>query len=210
MSAPNPLPLAALTPGETKLVDRALRVLEAKRLKKLPLLDNKEDLAHYLELRFAGLAIEQRHVLYLDQDGKLLEAETEAIGNQKQVMGSVRHVVQRALVLGADKVVFAHNHPTGNQTPSQADVMSLDYYEKLLGELSITLLDSFVVVPGWITSIKDYRQSQRDEALQCRAREARESPKTKAARLESEKAAIKALVSELFEGFCKLSDKVAK
>ncbi len=201
-----PAPLGSLTTDETKLVSRALRVIESKRLRKLPLFQCKEDLLNYLVLRFAGLANEQGHVIYLDIDSRLLEVETAFHGNQKSVTTwSTRHVVQRAFALGADKIVYAHNHPNDNDAPSSDDIKHFEWSERVLKDLDITLLDSYVVTSNWVTSIKEYRQRQEEEALQRRMNE---TPQSRIARRAKAVALIRAQAEELSAGFFKLVDKL--
>lgn len=162
--APAPTVPSVFTVQESSLVLQAFRLDEAERLKDSPVLCYYEDFRRYLVLRFGGLLVEEFHVLYLDTDHRLVAAESIAVGDQKSVSPNLRHVAYRAIGLGADAVVFAHNHPNDSPTPSDNDLRHLQWAEKALGWLNITVLDSYVVTSKRITSIKDYRRQQEEEA----------------------------------------------
>ena len=152
-----------LTCRESSVVRKALKIIESKRLKHADVLYYFEDLERYLILRFAGLVHEQGHALYLDDSHRLIDADALAFGNQSEVRWDIRHIAYRAMALGADHVVMAHNHPNDNPKPSEPDVLSLTAFEKGLRMVGINLLDSFVVTSKEITSIKDYRKLCEEE-----------------------------------------------
>lgn len=161
MGAPAHAP-NVFTTSEAALINCALNLIEEKRLKLAPVLYYMQDFECYLRLRFAGLTNEQGHTLYLNINRELLSAETEFFGDQKSVSWDIRKTVSRAIQLGADFVVLAHNHPTNNPTPSEADLIHLEWMERTLAPLKITLLDSFVVTASTVTSIKTVRQQKRE------------------------------------------------
>ena len=146
------------TTRESGLIRKALKLIEAKSLRGRPILGGHEDFDAYLRLRFAGLSNEQGHVLYLNQSHELLAAETECHGQQRHLQWDMRRIVQRALGLGAECVVFAHNHPGDNPTPSAHDLQHLARAESLLQSLGIRVLDSYVVTVHGIASIREHRQ----------------------------------------------------
>ncbi len=175
----------ALTSRESSVVRKALEIIESKRLKNADILYYMEDFERYLVMRFAGLSHEQGHVVYLDINRRLIDADTLAFGNQSQVSWDIRHVAFRAMALGAEHVVMAHNHPSDNPTPSDADVQNLNVFEKGLCMVGINLLDSFVVTSKKITSIKNYRNlceeaKSRERQQQYDRREAERKAKREA------------------------------
>jgi len=172
---------SAFTTSESEVIKKALSIIEEKRLREAPILYYFEDFQRYLVLRFAGLTNEQGHVLYLDINRHLLAAETEFFGHQSAVSWDMRKVVMRAITLGAEHVVFAHNHPTDNPTPSENDLRHLDWSVKALQPLNINLLDSYVVTSRCITSIKNYqKQLEEDRWAQRRAEDERRSAERRA------------------------------
>lgn len=171
LNAPASLSHAVFTTNETSIISMALNLLEEKKLRKGPVLRDMQEFARYLVLRFAGLSNEQGHVLYLNINHELLSADTEFLGNQSSVQWDMRRVVLRAITLGAEHVVFAHNHPGGNQEPSADDIRHLDFSERVLSPLGINLLDSFTVTSSAITSIKGARKANREAELEKDRRE---------------------------------------
>lgn len=171
------------TTSETALITCALNLIEEKRLKLAPVLHYMQDFERYLRLRFAGLTNEQGHTLYLNINRELLCAETEFFGDQKSVSWDIRKTVARAIQLGAEFVVVAHNHPNNNASPSDADLTHLAWFERTLEPLKITLLDSFVVTASTVTSIKTVRQQNKErEERELSAHYAREREEKRARR----------------------------
>jgi DNA repair protein RadC len=161
----------ALTSRESSVVRKAMEIIESKRLKNADVLYYMEDFERYLMMRFSGLVHEQGHAVYLDTGRRLIDADTLAFGNQKQVTWDIRHLAFRAMALGAEYVVMAHNHPNDCPTPSDADVNNLTAFERGLSMVGISLLDSFVVTSKQVTSIKNYRK--RMEEMESRERSER-------------------------------------
>lgn len=164
-STTTPIP-SVFSTHEESIIFAALDLIEEKRLKRGDVLLHENDFRRYLMLRFAGLTYEQGHVLYLNSNHQLLAAEVEFFGNQNSVMWDMRKVVARALALGAEHLVFAHNHPNDNMQPSEQDLQHLDWATRALQPLNISLLDSYVVTSWGITSIKDCKRKL-DEAQQA-------------------------------------------
>lgn len=169
--------------NEERIIKRAISLIESKRLKSANILYHFEDFERYLMLRFAGLTNEQGHVLYLSVNQELLAAETEFFGHQSAVHWDMRKVVLRAITLGAEHVVFAHNHPNGNPNPSDGDIRHLKWSEDALRPLNINLLDSYVVTSKGITSIKNHcRLCEEEKLRQCAEEWARKDAERKAKR----------------------------
>ncbi|CAM2295663.1 MPN domain-containing protein [Ralstonia mannitolilytica] len=185
---------------ESSIIKAALNLIEEKRLRRKELLYYFEDFQRYLMLRFAGLTNEQGHVLYLNINRELLAAETEFFGHQSSVQWDMRKVVLRAITLGAEHVVFAHNHPNDNPQPSEADLRHLDWSIKTLQPLNINLLDSYVVTARGITSIKDVKKRQEEARwAERRAEDERRSAERRAkiAATKARKAAERAAQAEM-------------
>lgn len=192
LGASAPTSPSVFTAREASTIKKALDIIEAKRLKEAPVLYYFEDFERYLILRFAGLTNEQGHVLYLDSNRRLLSAETEFFGDHKSVPFDLRRIALRAITLGADNVVFAHNHPNDNPAPSEADLQHLKYSEDALRPLNIGLLDSYVVTSKQITSIKNHREQAEKFALRERIAERERCSAERRAKIAANKAAKRA------------------
>jgi DNA repair protein RadC len=65
---------------------------------------------------------EELRVLFLDKRNRLIEEERQQVGTVDHTPVYPREVVRRALELSATAVILVHNHPSGDPTPSRADV----------------------------------------------------------------------------------------
>ena len=155
---------ATLSDTESATVREAMQIIENRRIKTGRFFCNFEQYRDYLAMRFAGLVNEQFHVLYLDTNERLLEAEVHAEGDHRSVSVDLRQVVHKAITVGADSVVFAHNHPSDCVTPSQQDIICLSYCEQALEPLGIKVADSYTVSRRGICSIKKIREQEERHA----------------------------------------------
>ena len=162
---------SVFTAQEAHTIQNALHAIESKRLRGNPVLRYFDDFEKYLVLRFAGLCVEECHIIYLDHHHRLLAAEVAAHGDQKSVAPNFRHIAHRAITLGADAIAIAHNHPTDTDWPSGADLAQLEWAERALGWLNIAVLDSYVVTSQRVASIKQHRQRADEEAQARRVKE---------------------------------------
>ena len=110
---------------------------------------NHPDLARRIvKARLTGLDREQLHALYLDNRNALIAAETMFLGTINQTQVHPREIARSALLHNASSVILAHNHPSGNPEPSQADRTITDRIRSALDLFEIRLLDHFVVGDG--------------------------------------------------------------
>lgn len=106
---------------------------------------------------FAMLAREQREVAgfaYLARDGRLLGMRHTRSGWVDALDVPVRAVACDALAFGASAVVMAHNHPSGDSTPSAADRDATRLLARALDALEVRLMDHLVVSSGGIASFR--------------------------------------------------------
>ena len=66
--------------------------------------------------------VEQFHVLYLDRKNRIISDELLSTGTVDHVPVYPREVIKRALMLNASALILIHNHPSGDPTPSMADI----------------------------------------------------------------------------------------
>jgi len=105
-----------------KLVQAAaLRLMQAE-LREQPVLNNTERLDAYLAAVMQREKVEQFRVLFLDPKNRLIADEVQGKGTVNHTPVYVREVVKRALELHSTALILVHNHPTGDPTPSRADV----------------------------------------------------------------------------------------
>ncbi|MEG3167716.1 JAB domain-containing protein [Sphingomonas sp. LB3N6] len=105
---------------------------------------------------FAGLGhatVETVAVAYLDPNRRLLGMR-HVVGGRDRVAISIRTVAVDALGFGAVEVVLAHNHPSGDATPSARDVAFTRALAAGLRTLEIVLLDHLVIAGDQVTSLR--------------------------------------------------------
>lgn len=190
---------SVFTTNEAALINCALNLIEEKRLKQAPVLYYMQDFERYLRLRFAGLTNEQGHTLYLNVNRELLSAEVEFFGDQKSVSWDIRKTVARAIQLGAEYVVVAHNHPNNNPQPSDADLQHLAWLERVLEPLKLTILDSFVVTASSVTSIKTVRAKNKEREERERSEQRAKEREERSARYRATRAANRAKKAETIQ-----------
>lgn len=119
------------------------RVLKAELFRKQIL--NVHDVADFLTFTY-GLADQERVVaLYLDTKGHLLHVQELFVGTLNESTVHPREVFRQALNVSANTVLLAHNHPSGDARPSQAD---LDFTSRLIAvgqTMGIPLMDHVIV-----------------------------------------------------------------
>lgn len=125
----------------------ALRLGEAT-LKDQPLLTNWDQLTAYLNARLARERVEQFRVLFLDAKNRLIADEAQARGTVNHTPVYPREVVKRALELHATALILVHNHPSGDTTPSRADIEMTQEVKRAAAALGITLHDHLIVGRG--------------------------------------------------------------
>ncbi len=85
--------------------------------------------------------VERFHVLYLDRKNRLISDERMGVGTVDHVPVYPREVIKRALFLGASALILVHNHPSGDPTPSEADLAMTKEVQKGCRFLGLTLHD---------------------------------------------------------------------
>ena len=125
----------------------ALRLLR-EEVKDSPLLNNMERLTNYLTAVMARESVEQFRVLFLDTRNRLIADEAQARGTVNHTPVYPRAVMRRCLELGATALILVHNHPSGDPTPSRADVEMTAEVKAAAGALGIVLHDHLIIGNG--------------------------------------------------------------
>lgn len=110
----------------------------------------------WLRLRMAGLEREEFMVLYLNQQNQLIAHETLFAGSISSTEVHPREVVKRALYFNAAAVLFAHNHPSGDTTLSQADKAVTQRLVQALQLVDIRVSDHLIVGGTQILSFAEH------------------------------------------------------
>ena len=130
---------------QLKLVEAAARRLARARVIARPALSSWSALLDYCKTAMAHGEVEEFRLLFLDRKNVLIADEAQARGTVDSVAVYPREVVKRALELGASALIMVHNHPSGDPTPSQADITMTRRVREALGAVDIRLHDHLVI-----------------------------------------------------------------
>jgi DNA repair protein RadC len=130
---------------ELKLVEAAAHRLARAKVIQKPILSSWDALLDYCQTAMAHGDIEQFRVLYLDRKNVLIADEPQARGTVDHVPVYPREVVKRALELNATAIILVHNHPSGDPTPSNDDIVMTEEIVKAAEALGITVHDHLII-----------------------------------------------------------------
>ena len=130
-----------------------LRTLEHP-LRVRAVLTSTEAVRTYLRAALTALPREAFHVLFLDKKNQLIADERMGVGSVDHAPVYPREVVRRALELSASAIVLAHNHPSGDPTPSSADIEMTKQVVLAAKALQIAVHDHMIVAAGQVASLR--------------------------------------------------------
>ncbi len=123
-------------------------------VKDRPVISNWAALLNYVSLRIRHEKTEQARVLYLDRKNRLIADEKAGQGTVDHAPVYPREIARRALELSASAIILVHNHPSGDPTPSRADIDLTREIERALAPLEIKVHDHLVVGASETVSMK--------------------------------------------------------
>jgi DNA repair protein RadC len=126
----------------------------ARRSKKRPVLSSWSAVLDYCRTAQAFADREQLRVLFLDKRNQLIADEVQQIGTVDHTPVYPREVVKRALELSATAVIHVHNHPSGDPTPSHADIAMTQQITAVANPLGISVHDHIIVGKAGHASLK--------------------------------------------------------
>lgn len=130
---------------ELKIVEAAAHRLAQARVIGREALSSWSALMTYCKTVMAYRETEEFRILFLDRKNMLLADEAQAKGTVDHVPVYPREVVKRALELNASAMIMVHNHPSGDPTPSPADIEMTQRIEAALEAVGVTLHDHVVI-----------------------------------------------------------------
>jgi len=130
---------------ELKLVEAAAHRMMRARVIQKPLLSSWDALLDYCHTTMAHRETEQFRILFLDRKNVLIADEEQAKGTVDHVPVYPREVVKRALELNASALILVHNHPSGDPTPSDADLSVTRQVQDACGALGLVLHDHLII-----------------------------------------------------------------
>ncbi len=137
--------MTAASIDEFKILEAGARRLARGAVKKRLPLGSWSEVVDYCRTAMAFSDREEFRILFLDKRNGLFADEVQGAGTVEHTPVYPREVVRRALELAATAVVLVHNHPSGDPTPSTADIkMTLDIIA-LAAPLGVAIHDHLIV-----------------------------------------------------------------
>ncbi len=129
----------------SKIIRRALKILESRMTYESDVFTNPTDTKDYLRLKLGGNEREVFAVMYLSNRNQLISCEELFFGTIDGASVYVREIVKLGLSLNAAAIICAHNHPSGVCEPSHADEMITKRIRDACGLMEIRVLDHLIV-----------------------------------------------------------------
>lgn len=142
------------TAVELKIVHAAAVKLTQARVLKRPVISSWNELLAYCRAAMADQKVEQFRVLFLDRKNILIADEVQQRGTVDHTPVYPREVVKRALELSASAIILVHNHPSGDPTPSRADIDMTNKIVNAGQALGVAVHDHLVIGKDRETSFK--------------------------------------------------------
>lgn len=114
-------------------------------LEKRQVLDSWQKVMDYLQVSMGLAPVEQFRILFLDKKNALIADEVQQTGTVDHTPVYPREVIRRALELSATALILVHNHPSGDPTPSRADIQMTKKIVDIAGPLGIEVHDHIIV-----------------------------------------------------------------
>jgi DNA repair protein RadC len=145
--------------GEASITDLKILQAAANRLlrgevRKRPVLSSWSTVLDYCRTAQAFADREQFRVLFLDKRNQLIADEVQQTGTVDHTPVYPREVVKRALELSATAIILVHNHPSGDPTPSRADIQMTQQIIAVASPLGISVHDHIIVGKEGHASLK--------------------------------------------------------
>jgi len=139
---------------EIKLMEAAGRRLARGAVEKRQVLSSFLEVIDYCRTVMAYAEREEFRILFLDKRNALIADELQGVGTIDHTPVYPREIVRRALELGACAVILAHNHPSGDPTPSSADIRLTREIMAIAQPFGIAVHDHLIVGRHGHSSLK--------------------------------------------------------
>jgi DNA repair protein RadC len=130
---------------ELKVVEAAAQRLARSRVMQRPVMSSWQELIDYCHTAMAHRETEHFRVLYLDRKNVLIADEEQGRGTVDHVPVYPREIAKRALELNASALILVHNHPSGDPTPSEADIAMTARVRDAADVLGLVLHDHIII-----------------------------------------------------------------
>jgi DNA repair protein RadC len=142
---------------QLKLIAAAASRIAKGQLRQRTMLSSWNDVIDYCRTSMAFADKEQFRILFLDKRNQLIADEVQQTGTVDHTPVYPREVIKRTLELSATAILLVHNHPSGDPTPSQADIHMTKAIIDIAGPLGISVHDHIIVGKNGHASMKGLR-----------------------------------------------------
>jgi DNA repair protein RadC len=137
-----------------KLVQAAAGRFARDHIQKQPVLSSWNAVLDYCRTTMAFADKEKFGIIFLDKRNRVIDHEEQQTGTVDHTPVYPREVVKRALELSATAVILVHNHPSGDPTPSRADIQMTQAIIEIAKPLGISVHDHIIVGKDGHASLK--------------------------------------------------------
>jgi DNA repair protein RadC len=143
--------------SQLKLLAAAAGRIAKGEIKRSVALSSWNEVIDYCRSGMAFSDKEQFRLLFLDKRNQLISDEIQQTGTVDHTPVYPREVIKRALELSATALILVHNHPSGDPTPSQADIQMTKAIIDIAAPLGISVHDHIIVGKNGHASLKGMR-----------------------------------------------------
>ena len=130
---------------EFRLIEAVALNFRQSRIMQKPALANWNQMINYCRTKIAEKNREEFHVLFLDKKNHIIADELMGSGTVDHAPVYPREVIKRALELSASALILVHNHPSGDPTPSKADIDMTNKLYALASQYNIVVHDHLII-----------------------------------------------------------------
>ncbi len=142
--------------SDTAIIEMAKDILKGRITAFDVTFNSSESVKDFFSLDLASEEREVFAVLFLNTQNQLIEYKRMFMGTLKSVEVHPREIIRAAMLLNANALILAHNHPSGNSEPSQEDRTVTTQIEKAANMLGFKVLDNVVVGNGSTVSFAEH------------------------------------------------------
>lgn len=125
------------------MIEISRRILSSGEV--APLMDTPEKVYHWLRASAEGETVEKFWVLSLNRKNRLLKCRAVTSGTATASLVHPREVFREAIQNSASALICAHNHPSGDPSPSQADIRATRQLREAAKVVQLDLLDHVII-----------------------------------------------------------------
>ncbi|GLQ18764.1 RadC family protein [Maritalea porphyrae] len=139
---------------DIKVIQAAAQRFSKSKVPERPTLGSWSELLDYCHAQMAYENKEQFRILFLDKKNKLIADEVQQVGTVDHTPVYPREVIKRSLELSATALILLHNHPSGDPTPSNADIQMTRAIDEIAKPLGITVHDHIIIAKDGHASLR--------------------------------------------------------